>query len=269
MKSKVLLVIFMFFTSAFGHAEILKVDAMKELFSHFKHADQKTLALFDVDMVLLQPKDPAFQLKNMKRFRSIVKKILEEVPKEKQMLFLSWITVRSDMMLVDPEIPLYLQQLMDQDVPVMALTANLTGELGRISNMEKWRVENLRSLGIDFSKAAPYSIPLQFNDLPTYRGYYCSYLEGVLFSNGSNVTKGDLLCSFFEKSGFIPEKVIFVDDREENLRDVEMALLNRNSSTEFLGIHFLGAEQFPSSELSEEEFTASWTRLLKEVSQIN
>ena len=49
-------------------AKITQVDDMKEVFDQFNNADEKTLAIFDVDMVLVQPSDPAFQMANMKRF---------------------------------------------------------------------------------------------------------------------------------------------------------------------------------------------------------
>ena len=63
--------------------------------------DAKTLAVFDVDMVLIQPSDPAFQMANMKRFSAISKRIMKEVPADKQMVFLSLMTISSDPVLID------------------------------------------------------------------------------------------------------------------------------------------------------------------------
>lgn len=69
------------------HAKITQVNGMKEIFDYFNHADIKTLVIFDVDMVLLQPSNPAFQMTNMKRFNSVAKRIMKEIPVEKQMMF--------------------------------------------------------------------------------------------------------------------------------------------------------------------------------------
>lgn len=269
MKTKLVLALFILVAFISGHAEVLKVVDMKEVFSHFEQTDRNAIVVFDVDMVLLQPTDPAFQMANMKRYSAIYKKIMKEVPDDRKMLFLSWITIRSAPMLVDSDTPKYFQQLIEKGVPAIALTANLTGSLGPVCYMEKKRIDDLRRLGIDFSKSTPYSVPLNFAELPTYRGFSSSFLEGVLFANGTTVKKGELLLSFFQKSSIAPKKVIFVDDREENLLDVEKALLQKDSSIEFLGLHYLGAEKFPSQVVSEEEFSNAWTRILEEIREVN
>lgn len=74
-----------FFTLA-CHAQITEVDNMEEVFQFFKDADSNTLAIFDVDMVLVQPKDPAFQMANMKRYSRICKRIMKEIPPDMQMI---------------------------------------------------------------------------------------------------------------------------------------------------------------------------------------
>lgn len=53
---------------------------MKEVINYFNDIDSETLAIFDDDMVLVQPSDPAFQMANMKRFSAISKRIMKEVP---------------------------------------------------------------------------------------------------------------------------------------------------------------------------------------------
>lgn len=118
---------------------------------------------------LIQPSDPAFQMANMKCFGAISKRIMKEVPTEKQMMFLSLMTISSDPVLIDNSTPQFLKQIIQKGIPVMALTANLTGSFGTIRNMEQWRVNSLRCLGIDFSESAPYKALL---NLASYRGYY-------------------------------------------------------------------------------------------------
>ena len=46
-------------------AQITQVKDMKDIYSYFDAADSKTLAIFDVDMVFVQPSDPAFQMANI------------------------------------------------------------------------------------------------------------------------------------------------------------------------------------------------------------
>jgi hypothetical protein len=242
---------------------------MEEIFKHFEDADSTTLAIFDVDMVLIQPAEPAFQMANMKRHNSISKRIFREIPKEKQMIFLGLMTVGSPPVLINDCIPQYLQRLIQRGIPAMALTANLTGKLSSIENMEKWRVEALRLVGIDFSQSAPYHSPIIFDTLPSYRGNYSAFLEGILFVNGTNVQKGEALVSFLQKVGRNPKKVVFVDDREENLVSVGKALQSLDETIEYKGLHFLGAQNYPSKEISEDEFESRWVQLAEAIQDIN
>lgn len=251
------------------HGEITQVNDMKEVFAQFNNADQKTLAIFDVDMVLVQPSDPAFQMANIKRFSTISKRIMKEIPADKQMLFLSLMTVSSAPVLIDDRTPQLLQQLIQRGIPAIALTANLTGQFGNISKMEHWRLETLNQLGIDFSQTAPCQTSLIFEDLAPYRGNYTTYLNGVLFVNGTTVSKGEAFLSFLEKADFYPNKVIFVDDREDNLKSLESAIQKLGKQIEYHGFHYTGAQNYPSKIISEEEIESSWQKLAAKVKELN
>lgn len=251
------------------NAEITEVNDMKEVFEYFNDANSKTLAIFDVDMVLVQPSDPAFQMANMKRFGAISKRIMKEVPTEKQMMLLSLMTISSDPVLIDNSTPQFLKKIIQNGIPTMALTANLTGPFGTIKNMEQWRVNSLRCLGIDFSESAPYKAPLMFDNLASYRGYYSNYLNGILFVNGTVVSKGDAFLSFIEKTKLLPERIIFIDDREDNLKSLEAAILKLGKPIEYHGLHYIGAQKYPSKMISEEEFELRWQQLALQAKQLD
>lgn len=265
-----LMSLFMTLGSVACHAEIHRVNDMKEVFDYLCDADSKTWAIFDVDMVLVQPSDPAFQMANMKRYGAICKRILQEVPPEKQMVFLSLMTVGSEPVLIDDRITQLLGQISHQGIPSMALTANLTGSFGEIPSMEEWRVGCLRGLGIDFAKCSPYQASLVLNDLAAYRGNYSTYHEGILFVNGKMSSKGEAFLSFLEKSGLSPpDKIIFVDDREDNLQSLEAAIQQLEKPIEYRGLHFLGAQKYPSPLISEEEFTSRWQKLAAQAEEFS
>ena len=251
------------------HAEIKQVNDMKEVFEYFIEADSKTLAIFDIDMVLVQPSDPAFQMANMKRFGAISKRIMKEVPTEKQMMFLSLMTISSAPVLIDDSTPQFLKKIIQKGIPAMALTANLTGSFGTIRNMEQWRVNSLRCLGIDFSESAPYKAPLMFDNLASYRGYYSNFLNGILFVNGTVVSKGDAFLSFIEKTKLSPERIIFIDDREDNLKSLEAAIQQLGKPIEYHGLHYIGAQKYPSKTISEEEFESRWQQLALQAKQLD
>jgi len=266
---KIFLTFFITFSIFACHAQITQVNDMEEVFSAFSNADAKTLAIFDVDMVLVQPSDPAFQMANMKRFSTISKRIMKEIPADKQMLFLSLMTISSTPVLIDERIPKFFDQIIQKGIPTIALTANLTGKLGIIQKMEQWRIDSLRQLGIDFSMTAPCQTPLVFDDLAPYRGNYSTYLNGVLFVNGTSVSKGEAFLSFLEKTGLSPNKVIFIDDREENLKSLETAIQKLDKSIDYHGLHYLGAQKYPSKMISEEEFESRWQKLASQAIELN
>lgn len=241
---------------------------MKEVFKYFKDADSKTLAIFDIDMVLVQPSDPAFQMANIKRFSSISKAIMRKTPADKLMMFFSLMTISSDPILIDDNLPHFLEQMAKKGIPTMALTANLAGNFDQIQNMEQWRIHSLRCLGIDFTKCAPYHMPLVFDNLASYRGFYSNYLNGILFVNGTVVSKGEAFLSFIEKTKLSPEKIIFVDDREENLKSLEAAIQKLDQPIEYQGLHYTGAENYPSKMISKEEFETSWQELASKVREL-
>jgi len=251
------------------HAEIKQINDMKEVFEYLANADSKTLVIFDVDMVLVQPKDPAFQMANMKRFGTISKRIMKEVPPEKQMMFLSLMTISSDPVLIDDSTPQLLKQIIQKGIPAMALTANLTGSFGTIKNMEQWRINSLRCLGIDFSESAPYKAPLMFDNLASYRGYYSNYLNGILFVNGTVVSKGDALLSFIEKTKLSPEIIVAIDDREDNLKSLEAAIQKLDKPIKYHGLHYTGAQKYPSKMISEEDFESRWQQLALQAKQLD
>jgi hypothetical protein len=94
--------------------------------------------------------------------------------------------------------------------------------------------------------------------LPAYRGNYPVHIRGLLFTNGKNCSKGELLVAYLKKIGERPGRVIFVDDKEDNLKSAESALLNYDQGIDFLGLHYLGANSYPSRPISAEEFGAKW-----------
>lgn len=260
--------ILMAFCSFACHGETIQVNDMEQIFEYFKDANAKTLAVFDVDMVLIQPSDPAFQIANMKRFSDTAKRIMKQVPAEKQMIFLSLMTISSDPMLVDLRILEFLQKLSQNGVMAMALTANLTGEFGNVKNMEQTRIDNLKKLGIDFSESIPYQVPFAFEDLPKYRGNYSTYRDGILFVNGTVTSKGDALLAFLKKSNLSLNKIIFIDDREDNLKSVESAIQKAELPIEYQGIHFTGANKYPSEEISEDVFESKWQKIASNVKEL-
>lgn len=251
------------------HAQIIEVDNMKQVFEYFDDADSKTLAIFDVDMVLVQPSDPAFQMPNIKRFASICRGLLKDLSLEDKTVFFCLTTNSSDPILVEECTPQLLRKLQDKGIPVMALTANCTGSLGAVPDMQHWRYTSLCAMEIDFARSAPVKEGITFDNLPAFRGSHPQYRNGVFCANGDNLPKGDAFLAFVARTGVNPDKIIFVDDRIDNQKSMEAAAQKLDRPVEFIGLHYTGAKKYPSKVISREEFESAWKKTVATASEFN
>ena len=243
-------------------ALITPVTSMETVKPYFETATCDTLAIFDIDLVLVQPSEPAFQMKNIEHHRESARQIARSLTEEELDLFLSLMAVTTDSILIEDNTPTFVNDLQARGIPTIALTANLTGSLNEIPSLEQWKIGRLNALGIDFTRSAPYKERLTFYNLPSYRGYYSLYTNGVLFANGP--PKGDVLVTFLKEANFSPKRIVFIDDREHNLKSVEKALQEHNPEIEYDGILYQGAKNYPSKPISQEEFEAKWKALALE-----
>lgn len=243
-------------------AQIVEVHSLDEVREHFKGKNSSTFAVFDIDMVLIQPSDPAFQMLNIERYYPVAKRIILSVPPAKRDILYALTSLYYDSVLVDNNYPLFFQQLQDQGIPAMGLTASLTGSLLHIPCLEAWKSDHLCSQGIYFEESAPSSSSITFCDLPSYRGYYPVFYKGVLLTNGGfSCSKGKGFVTFLQDAQLHPQEIIFADDKEDNLTSVERALFEYDPSIKFVGLHYLGARYYPSEYISEEEFARRWETL--------
>ena len=231
--------------------------SMRQVVEYFEDTGPETLAIFDIDLVLLQPAHPAFQEKNMFRYTPVVKKFIKELGRDHTSIFFNLVNISYDSVLVDERTPYLLEGLKNGEVPTIALTGRMVGPLGEVANLERWSETRLKEFGIDFSTSAPEG-EWDFQVLPQFRGCAPRYHHGILYTNGHNCSKGELLIAFLKETGMHPARVVFIDDREYNLHSVEEALNAFDPHIVFYGIHFIGAQYCPTEELSEEEFSAHW-----------
>jgi len=125
--------------------------------------------------------------------------------------------------LVDPETPELIQQLQQSGVFVMGLTAR------RPENAERTR-EQLAACGISLRNRISENFVL----LATHPAIY---QDGAIHA-GPN-SKSSVLLQFIKKTGELPRKVIFVDDRPNQIADLEQLLARWN--IDYVGIHYTAA----------------------------
>lgn len=255
--------------NSIAHAEIVTINNMQEIKQKFDdlikaNKPEDILGMFDIDMVLIQPSNPNMQIPNIKKNRAYVKEILKNLNNDEKNILLNLINKNSPAILVEKSTPKVISQLMRKKIKLMALTSSLAGTFEDIKNVEVWRYNTLKNFGIDFSASFPNIKGFSFTELKNVSGKEPVYYKGILCTNGegNKMNKGDVLLAFLHKINYMPKKVIFVDDKIENIQDMEKALTNLNEKISFVGVHYQGAEIYNASEVSSQTFEEEWQHLL-------
>jgi hypothetical protein len=239
-------------------AQIVRAESVPQMREQMGVADGSTLAIFDVDLVLIGPANRAFWIPSDHPHAGVVREVWAPLSSEERGHL--WVTLGVyESVLIDPAMPQLVADL-QQCCPTMSLTANYPGRINCIQTMADLKIDRLRQFGIDFAHNAPHEALLVFEQLPYERSSYPTYLNGMLFSAGAG--KGRALVTFLQQVGLQPARVLFVDDRLDNLQDVEQALLQLNPEIEFVGIHYTAARA--GDHLSAEQIRAAWQEALQQ-----
>jgi len=197
------------------------------------------LAVFDVDDVLIEQEDALLQPQNSMLIQSIFQKYLAPLDQKTQDRLVSTVFLQSKRGLIEPSILTLLQSLQKNQVSTIALTATRIGRIGDLYSIQDWRITDLAGLGIRFDQSFsnfPYFIldSIQSQDpSPVFK-------SGILFS--AFYEKGAVLKAFLQKVSFHPKRVVFIDDRIENVLSVSKEM-KKLGVQEVYCLHYLGASR--------------------------
>jgi len=219
MKKFLLQMLFVILFSNFhAHAIIVESDNLEEV---YKHIDQDSIAVFDIDDTLTEmPLDLGnwlnYQLSEIQKGGASLKKAYEFA------LPMFFIITNFIKLIPIGNSPKIIDHLQDQNIPVVGLTSRSIPIVERT-------IEQLENVGIDFSINSLSEHPIKLS--VTHAGIFC---QGIIFSGPND--KGKMLFLLFEKIGYQPKKIIFVDDLLKNIKTVEREAQKHN--IEFVGIRF-------------------------------
>ncbi len=185
------------------------------------YVDGDTLLMWDIDNTLIEP---AQDLGNDQWVRHRWKQLrnlgLTNSEAKEQMLF-EWRAVQhlTKMTPVEPTTADIVKQLHVKAASVMGMTTRGIG-------VATVTVHQLHSVGIDLSMVPPIVGDIYFDN-----GHGILYREGIFFTSGTH--KGSAITRLWELGDICPNKVVFVNDKHDNIVPVERAC-------EALGIPFIG-----------------------------
>lgn len=221
----------------YSHAEIIEINRISEI----EEVDPSSFVLFDVDFTLLLPKDIILHPGPIKFAKKLLSEYFDKSATYPQAHLRQLPFPReAECSLVEPKILPFIRHLQCQKIPVIAFTAVMGGELDGFGDVGKWRVDQLRELGLDFSSSFPKTHYLQLKKRED-KEFAPLFKSGVLFS--ARHPKGEILKAFLEAIHFHPSKVILVDDRLEYLNSAEKTMIGMGIP--FTGYHYRAVEKIP------------------------
>lgn len=204
------------FTTASSASEILEL---------IKNIPAEALIFLDVDDTIITPKSVTFRKPPYNQMLDRIKANKGNYDNFEEIVS-NW-RLQRKVILIDEEWVQVLNNL-KKDYPVYALTQMNTGECGNIPSMQKWRYEELKSLGIEFSDNKKLAIfnSAKKDDAVFYKGIFIT----------GNHSKSGTLAKFSKElqASFI----VFVDDRKNHIEDMQNYCEKNNIG--FLGILFDG-----------------------------
>ncbi len=222
---KLILTLFLIVCSSIAYSQIFEIKKFEEIKNHLT---PDSLILLDIDDTLILPVQ---MLGSDVWFEHRLQHLLDNGMAKDAALPQAvdeWCFLRllSDMELIEQNTPQVLLNLQKLKYPIMGLT------IQRIQLCDK-TPRHLLQNGIALEKTAPYGTDLYFPE-PNRTFYH----KGILFTCGGN--KGQALFSFLRRIGYSPKRIVFVDDKENNLRELEKEAEKQNIL--FVGLRYAGAD---------------------------
>ncbi len=228
-----------------GSSSLTRTDNITHILNLIKRvANNDTLIVFDVDEVLLHPKDAILSGDNSRwsyldtyadKHNDVV------IDYEKLEIVLSFCIERTN---VDKNMQDVINYIANQNIKALALTHCEFGKMpagGNVNyaSIEEWREGDLLKIGIDFTKLSQLNTECYRELLLLGDGETALLYNGIIFTNGND--KGECLEAALKNINLHPSTIVFIDDHVRNLTSVREFC--EDSSINFYGIHYTAAAQ--------------------------
>lgn len=219
--------------------QIVEITTLQQAKPYFSQATSNTLILFDVDSTLTTPSDPYLRRPAIKKNKAFYERIMRPLTENQKRIFSHVLVIQSPSQLLDKDWPVFIKRLQGKS-KTLAMTAAKTGPLGSLlDSFPEWRYQELKRLGIDFSKTFPGS--LQFKHLSDFGNEHPGIEKGIIYC-GQQTPKGHVLKSVLEELAFMPENIIFIDDKMHNIHSLSSAIKHHFPEMRFIGIQYKAME---------------------------
>lgn len=197
------------------YAAIHRIESLNEVSKHVA-TQQETIVAFDLDNTLVHPAGKTIGSDQWVDYACTKMPFAQLEP-----LYFA-IQHRTSLQLTECYAANIIKQLKGKSIRVVGLTSRSTPLADRTH-------EQLKALGIHFDENPLYDNDIHFDDAGRVK-----YVRGIIFCSGRS--KGDALRAFLQHTFMRPQNIVFVDDKDKYLRDVEEKL--KDLSITVAGLHY-------------------------------
>ncbi|MBI5346095.1 MAG: DUF2608 domain-containing protein [Chlamydiae bacterium] len=262
--------LFGFFYFCSLRADITAIDSFENLTPQVENLltqnkPTEILVLFDINYTLIQVDLPPLYVPNIRKHTKIMHNLIDPLSKEKKDILFSLATKENPQMLVEPSIPTVLSNLQKQNIKLLALSSTLSGELGENIKSDEWYYQNLKNFNVSFENSFPNIEHLVFKDLPFYCNSYPLFYKGIILTN--KCSKGKVLIAFFKLANYTPRVVVMLDNKPENLSEVQQELKLFDPSIKFIGLQYEKGSNYAPQDIDETSFKNWWQSRIEKLIQ--
>lgn len=175
------------FTSRAAFAEINKVSDFNIILKEVYQSNKDTWVIFDVDDVLIMRKDQILNSNHNNELAKISGVVSTRITEADMKYLWSIVHLSSKSEIVDELIAQELVGIHNHVDHVIAFTNMGTGELGKITSVEDWRLNELQNFGIVFNTSLPSTAEKQLDCLLKKANPVCSPRFEVYFGSGGEM----------------------------------------------------------------------------------
>lgn len=230
-------------------------------------SQEEVLLGLDIDYTLVAPSDVYSCALRMPEYRDFWNAFKQSLDADTSNILMNSITHDSTWKLMEPNTATIVQDLQQKGVKTFAFTASLVGTLFAEKRFEVFRYERLKALGMSFDRNWPGHEEITFEEMPSHLGFSPVFYKGILCGNGEG-SKGQTVVAFLKRTRIIPKLFIMVDDRRNNLEEIEKALQVYNPAIDFIGFEYTPYFNFNDEEISQKVLNNFWQKHLAIARQI-
>lgn len=231
---KILASIMVFLFAFKVHAMEISTSNLDEVKAQLEKLQPGDLLVSDVIGVIYYPGDKLLFGENKKMYKAFLDDIEKRDGLHTRQMLEGIVKQSYVPVVVSDDLISYMQDVVNRDVKFVILTSAKTGELGPINELMDLRNSRLQQIGLDLGGMFDVSTVTLDKVSDSKNGKHPIYKDGTIFVNRND--KGDTLAAFLDEVEFIPNKVVFVDNKKSKIDSVRKACENRG--VDFVGIHF-------------------------------